>query len=103
MVPNIDGLITALSSDREITDLQGKLYREMSKIEAWLMRKYMTPLVCSPQNMICSVCSLPYSITSRNVLQTSMFASKHDLLHVFFTLPDHLKKGYVLQMLRHGV
>ena len=91
MVPNIDGLITALSSDREIADLQGKLYREMSKIEAWLMRKYMTALVCSPQNMICSgvlyltrspqemccklvcsprnmicsMCYLPYPITSR--------------------------------------
>ncbi|ESR64554.1 hypothetical protein CICLE_v10010139mg [Citrus x clementina] len=34
---------------------------------------------------------------------TSMLVSKHDLLHVFFTLPYHLKKRYVIQMLRCGV
>ena len=31
--------------------------------------------------------------------RTSMLASKHDLLIVFFILLDHLKKGYVIQML----
>ena len=77
MIRKMNGLVTALSSDKEIADLQGNLYREMSKIEGLADEEIYDA--------------------------TSMFASKHDLLRVFFTLPDHLKKGYVLQMLRRGV
>lgn len=35
--------------------------------------------------------------------ETSILAMKQDLLRVFFTLPDHLNKGYVIQMFRHGM
>ncbi|GAY58634.1 hypothetical protein CUMW_188470 [Citrus unshiu] len=33
MVPKLDGLINVLSNDKNISDLQGKLYGEISKIE----------------------------------------------------------------------
>lgn len=77
MVPKIDGLITALSSDEEIADLQGKLYVEMSKIGG-----------LADEEIYCA---------------TSILALKHDLLRVFFTLHDHLKKRYVIQIVRRGV
>ena len=73
MVLKLNGLISELSNGYDMVDLQIKLYREMSKIKSFNDAK----------------------IHGR----TRMSASKHDLLSVLFTLLDHLKKGYVIQML----
>lgn len=77
LVPKIDGLISIFSSDKDIADLQGKLYGEMSRIEGLADEEIYDA--------------------------TSTLASKHDLLYMFFTLPHHHKKGYVIQMLHHRV
>ena len=75
-------LITALFSDKEIIDLQSKLYREWAKLKAWLMRKYMKPLVCWSRNMICFMCSLPYLITSKKDMWSKCFVVGCSLLLV---------------------
>lgn len=66
MVLKLNGLISELSNGYYMVDLQIKLYGEMSKIKSFGDTK----------------------IHGR----TRMLASKHDLLSVFFTLLDHLKK-----------
>ena len=66
-----------LCSDKDIANLQGKLYGEMSKIEGLGNEEIYNA--------------------------TSMLASKHDLIRVFFTFPDHVKKGYIIQMMHHKV
>lgn len=74
----LDGCINVLStSDKDIAYLQAKLYEEMSKIEG---------------------------LGGEEIYDaTIILATKHDLLRVFFTLPNHLKEGYVMQMLHCGM
>lgn len=65
------------TTNNERVDLRGKLYEEMCKIEGLEVEQ---------------------SYDASNTL-----ATKHDLFCVFFTMPDHLKKGCVIQMLRCGM
>lgn len=78
MVPKIDELVNVLSmSDKNVADLQAKLYDEMMTIEG---------------------------LTEEEMYDaTTMLAMKHDLLHVFFVMLDHHSKRYIFQMLRHGI
>ena len=78
MVPKLGGLFEVLSTvDKEISKLQGKLMEELMKVNA---------------------------LNEDQIIDaTIMLASKHDLLRVFFSMPDNLKRGYVLKMLYRGV
>ncbi|GAY52179.1 hypothetical protein CUMW_139900 [Citrus unshiu] len=78
MVPKIDRLVNVLSTaDKDVTNFQVKLYNEMTTIEG-----------LTEDEMYDS---------------TTMMTTKHDLLRVFFTMPNHHRKRYILQMLRHGI
>lgn len=77
MVPKIDKLVNVLSmADKDVANFQVKLYDEMT-IEG-LTEDEM------------------YGVTT-------MMATKHDLIRVFFTMPNHHRKRYILQMFRHGI
>lgn len=68
IVPKLDGLISVLSTaDKELSDLQAKLYGEICKIEG---------------------------LGEQEILDViDILATKHDMLRVFFNLPNELKKG----------
>ena len=70
MVPKLDGFISVLFTvDKELSDLQAKLYSEICKIEGLGEQEIL--------DMI------------------DILATKHDMLHVSFNLPNELKKGYI--------
>ncbi|KAK9199051.1 hypothetical protein WN944_014238 [Citrus x changshan-huyou] len=72
IVPKLDGLISVLSTaDKELSDLQAKLYGEICKIEG-----------LGEQEILDAI---------------DILATKHDMLCVFFNLPNELKKGYILR------
>ncbi|KAK9209312.1 hypothetical protein WN944_001678 [Citrus x changshan-huyou] len=78
MVPKLDGLISVLSTtDKELSDLQAKLYGEICKIE-----------VLGEQEILDAI---------------DILATKHNMLRVFFNLPNELKKGYILQKIGRGI
>ena len=58
------------TADKELYDLQAKLYNEICKIEA-----------LGEQEILDAI----------DILET-----KHDMLRVFFNLPNEMKKGYIL-------
>ena len=65
------------TTDDETVDLRGKLYKEMCKIESLEEEQ-------------------SYGVF--NILDV-----KYDLFCVFFTMSNHLKKRYVIQILRCGM
>lgn len=74
MVIKIDGLVNVFSTANvDMADLQVKLYGEMMTIEG--LTEY----------------EMYDAIT--------MLATKHDVLRVFFVMPNHHRKLYILQML----
>lgn len=78
MVPKINKMVNVLSTaDKDVTNFQVKLYDEMTTIEG-----------LTEDEMYDS---------------TTMMTTKHDLLRVLFTMPNHHRKRYILQMLRHGI
>ncbi|KAH9778941.1 Myb DNA-bind 3 domain-containing protein [Citrus sinensis] len=78
IVPKLDGLISVLSTaDKELSDLQAKLYGEICKIEG-----------LGEQEILDAI---------------DILATKHDMLCVFFNLPNELKKGYILRKIGRGL
>ncbi|ESR33672.1 hypothetical protein CICLE_v10006825mg [Citrus x clementina] len=78
IVPKLDGLISVLSTaDKELFDLQAKLYGEICKIEG-----------LGEQEILDAI---------------DILATKHDKLRVFFNLPNELKKGYILRKIGRGL
>ena len=71
-------LISVLSTaDKELSDLQAKLYNEICKIEG-----------LGKQEILVAI---------------DILATKHDMLHVFFNLSNELKKGYILRKIGRGL
>ncbi|GMN22149.1 hypothetical protein TIFTF001_043459 [Ficus carica] len=77
MVPKLDGLIDVLSTaDKDVAGLQATLYEEIMKIEGL------------DDDQLYDA--------------TNILATNHDMLRVFYNIPDQLKKGYILKVLSRG-
>lgn len=76
LISMLDELISVLSTiDKELSNLQAKLYNEMRKIDG---------------------------LSEKEILDAiDIIATKHDMLRVFFNLPNELKKRYILRMIGH--
>lgn len=77
MALKIEGLTNVWSNNREVADMQGKLDKELTKIEG---------------------------LTELQVFRaTNILATKHDLLRVFFSMSTERKRSYVLNLLEYGL
>ena len=75
IVPKLQGLINALSNDKEVADMQANLYTEISKIDS------LTAIQC--------------------IKATNMLAEKPSLMRVFYAMLDEVKMQYIMNMLQN--
>ncbi|XP_062088961.1 uncharacterized protein LOC133795528 [Humulus lupulus] len=75
IVPKLQGLINALSNDKEVADMQANLYTEISKIDS------LTAIQC--------------------IKATNMLAEKPSLMRVFYAMSDEVKIQYIMNMLQN--